>query len=220
LTNNQPGKARDIAASVKISAVYRALTGIDAKHHRGIAVWRDGKARSVALSDTKGTWFDHAAGEGGGVIDLVRRVRACDAQEALHWLAEYAGIPLDDKPIPPAERRRYAREKRLLDRDMPIALMWRRAAIAMAEQVLCDLKTKLWDTTDIEVDMHAIVLEIQARELLLSQWQRLAGTELVETYRSFLCSFPTLTSGMLKALRRRQGVEGRVAWRWIFGVTE
>jgi len=25
----------------------------------------------VSLNDTKGTWFDHAAGAGGGLLDLV-----------------------------------------------------------------------------------------------------------------------------------------------------
>src|ERR1035441_9268954 len=88
----------DILAAVKISTVYSALTGkrprrSGANRYRGQAIWRGGENLSVAIDDSKLTWFDHAAAEGGGVLDLVGRVRGGDRKESLRWLSELAGVP-------------------------------------------------------------------------------------------------------------------------------
>src|SRR5262249_17232428 len=52
-------------------------------------------------------WRDFAANEGGGVIDLIVRVRQCTRRSALEWLAETAGIPL--QTWTPEQKRAYAR---------------------------------------------------------------------------------------------------------------
>ena len=87
-----------ILESVTISNVYRALGGATLPNgRRGVAFWRDGaNGFNVSLNDTKGTWFDHAAGEGGGLLDLVVKVRGGTKQEAVRYLAALAGIPIDD----------------------------------------------------------------------------------------------------------------------------
>jgi hypothetical protein len=63
------------------------------------------------LNDSKAAWFDFRDNVGGGVLDLIRRVRGCGRGDALRWLAELNGITLDDRPLSPAERREYARQR-------------------------------------------------------------------------------------------------------------
>jgi hypothetical protein len=83
----------EILGRVKISDVYRALGG-RIFHGRGQAFWRKGEGWNVALSDAKGTWYDHAAGAGGGILDLIIAVRGCSRSEAYTWLADFAGVPV------------------------------------------------------------------------------------------------------------------------------
>ena len=49
---------------------------------------RYGRRGSMSVDTAQGTWFDHEAGVGGGVIDLVRHVRGCGRPDALAWLRE------------------------------------------------------------------------------------------------------------------------------------
>ena len=50
---------------------------------------RYGRKGSVSIDLEKGTWYDHEAGEGGGVLDaLKKRGGVHDDQEAFHWLEE------------------------------------------------------------------------------------------------------------------------------------
>ena len=64
------------------------------------------------------------------------RVRGGTRAEALRWVADLAGIQLDDKPLSAEARARWAAERRELDRDLPDARLWRRAAISLAEELL------------------------------------------------------------------------------------
>ena len=103
----------NILAAVKISAVYSALTGTPPRRcgtnrFRGQAAWRGGENPSVALDDSKSTWFDHAASEGGGVLDLVARVKGGDRRESLHWLCEFNARPrIFSLPMQTFEDREY-----------------------------------------------------------------------------------------------------------------
>ncbi len=57
--------------------------------------WRWGRkgSLSVVIAGPKaGMWFDHEAGEGGGLVDLVGRVRGLHRREALDWTAEHIGL--------------------------------------------------------------------------------------------------------------------------------
>ena len=50
---------------------------------------RYGRKGSVSIDLEKGTWYDHEAGEGGGVLDaLKKRGGVHNDQEAFHWLEE------------------------------------------------------------------------------------------------------------------------------------
>ena len=47
----------------------------------------------MAVNLSAGTFYDHEAGEGGGVVDLVMRRRHTDKQGAIAWLRERGHLP-------------------------------------------------------------------------------------------------------------------------------
>ena len=57
--------------------------------------WRWGRKGSLSVviaGPGAGMWFDHEAGEGGGLVDLVGRVRGLNRREALDWTADRIGM--------------------------------------------------------------------------------------------------------------------------------
>ena len=52
-----------------------------------------GTRGSMCISLDKGTWFDHEANEGGGVLDLVMKRCAVDKPGAMAWLQERRHLP-------------------------------------------------------------------------------------------------------------------------------
>jgi putative DNA primase/helicase len=71
---------------------------------------RFGTRGSLAVKiagDNRGTWFDHEANEGGGVIDLVRRELHLVNGEALEWLRREAGAEVE-APLDPTSTRAAA----------------------------------------------------------------------------------------------------------------
>ena len=72
-----------------IPDVARALLGEPNARLSTVRELRYGRRGSLAVhvgGGRAGTWRDHEAGEGGGVLDLVKRERRCDTAAALAWL--------------------------------------------------------------------------------------------------------------------------------------
>jgi hypothetical protein len=117
--------AGEICALRPISEVWQALGGDPLKHGRARAFWRDGSnnPQAVSLSDDKGAWYDHRDNVGGGVLDLVQRVRGCTRSDALKWLADLNGSTLEDRPT--TERREFARRRDRAGADSQRILDWR-----------------------------------------------------------------------------------------------
>ena len=109
--------AQDIVDRVSISAVWEALGGGELRWGRGKAFWRDGNGYNISLNDQKNCWYDFITGEGGGVLGLIKHVRGGTPKEDLHWLADFAGVVLNDHPLSRAERRKHA-VNRLVARDL------------------------------------------------------------------------------------------------------
>jgi len=151
LTRAIPGTTMaEILARVKISEVYSVLTGkqpqpVGPNAWRGPAVWRGGDGHNVSMNDTRNVWHDFTANEGGGVLDLVVRICGGSRHDALRWLADYAGVPLDNRLLSATERADWARQQRLIKRELPRARLWQRAALALGDQVLDTLKAALAD---------------------------------------------------------------------------
>lgn len=198
--------ASEILASVRISDVTRAITGGDLQRAgtgrwRARATWRDGDGWSVSLDDGRGLWFDHATGEGGGVLDLVVRVRGGSRQDALRWVAERAGIPMDPAPLSIAQRACWAAERRHLERELPRARLWQQAAVQLAEELLYELKRGLTDRT---APLRPEIGELRDVTSLLDHLRRIDGQELVTEYSTWRVDYPGWTSAMVRAAASRE----------------
>lgn len=85
---------------------YLTDNGYTIRGNRTQATWRGGSGYNVAINDSKGTWYDHKAGQGGSVIDLAMAVEGLDRAAALHALADRYGVMLDETK--PSKRRTHA----------------------------------------------------------------------------------------------------------------
>ncbi len=130
----------EVLERTDIVDVWTALGGGDLRWGRGRAFWRDTKDHNVAIDRNKGTWYDHARNEGGGVLDLVRHVAGGSKADALRWCADHAGVRLDDdRPHDPAE---------MFD---PVgARHFRDALLGHVERWLADDSAALWSDDDGE----------------------------------------------------------------------
>ena len=207
---------RDILSSLKITAVYQALTGITPRHTgrnsaRAPAAWRGGDGQSVAMDDSRGVWHDFAANAGGGILDLIVQVRGGNRADALRWAAEFTGIPLDNRSLSPAERYRWAQHRRLMEQELPKARYWRRAAITMSEELLVVLKAPLLSGLSDRIDFDGI----RETTRLLATLRCIDGSQLVTEFHSWMKSHPELTSAMIQAAQMRETVERRAVQAFL-----
>ena len=92
-------KGTDIIRTVSITGVFVKLGGDQPRNGHARAFWRDGdNPQAVSLNDEKGCWYDHRDNVGGGILDLIRRVRGGMRTDALEWLAEVNDITIDSRP--------------------------------------------------------------------------------------------------------------------------
>jgi hypothetical protein len=116
--------AAEIVQRVRISDVAEALgVKLNRTRRRAIASWREGRHFSVSLDDGKNVWHDFVSGQGGGVVDLIVRIRGCDRKEALAWLSDFAGVPLDQQSD--NERRHYAHRLHLVKPQAERLVAWK-----------------------------------------------------------------------------------------------
>jgi len=69
-----------------MSEVARALLGEPSSRHPGGRQWRYGTHGSLSIDLRNNVYYDHEAGQGGGVFDLIVRVRGGDYRDAAEWL--------------------------------------------------------------------------------------------------------------------------------------
>jgi hypothetical protein len=210
------GVAGQVITAVRISEVYRALTGkaprrTSTDRHRGPAAWRNGDGFNVSLDDSRGHWHDFVTDEGGGVLDLIVRVRGGSRKDALLWAADFAGVAINDTPLSPRERERRAAERREIEHNLPTAKYWRRAAISLTEDLLAILKAALFDRALPQPEIG----EIGRLEALLGSLRRADGTALVEEYRWWVTHSPGMTAAMNRVAKAREGAERRAILAYL-----
>jgi hypothetical protein len=210
--NSAVTTASDVVSHVRISEIYRALGGIEPHRTgrdawRGPAFWRGGEGLNVSMNDTRGVWHDFAADEGGGVLDLVVRIRSGSRADALRWVADLTGLPIDDTPLSPMERKRWAAERR----DLPTAQYWRRSAISMAEDLIATLKAGMFDRTLPQPEIG----ELCHLETLLSVLRRSDRATLIEEYRWWLAHYPGTTAAMIHSAKARGRTERRALLAYL-----
>ena len=89
-----------------IEPVARQLLGEPNRLLSTAVEWRYGTRGSLSVKvggPHKGTWNDHEAATGGGVLDLVARQKGGDRKSAAEWLKQEFGLA-DDRPAPTARR--------------------------------------------------------------------------------------------------------------------
>jgi hypothetical protein len=197
--------ASEILERVRISDVYRALGGPRLRGMRGPAFWRDGDGLNVSMDDARGVWHDFTTDDGGGVLDMVVRVRGGSRQDALRWVADLAGVPMEDTPLSAADRARWAAERRELERNLPTAHYWQRAAVALTEELLDSLKLALFDMTQPQPGVD----EIFEVENMLASLRRMDGAVLVEEYQRWRKQRPGLTAGLVRVAQQREREQQR-----------
>ena len=173
----------------------------------GRAFWRGGDSWSVVIDDSKGFWFDHRDGVGGGIAQLVVHIRGGSHQDALRWIADFAGVKLDGEPATTEERRariaertQHARDKR----DIVDARYWRRVLIDVIESELTLEKSKLFDPNEGEADCSLIRgYERTLRMLRGSEIQKLAE------FRRWRSTLPKFTADLVRYGRALEVAEGR-----------
>jgi hypothetical protein len=185
---------------VKISEVYCLLTGkqprrVGSDAWRAAAVWRGGDGLNVSLNDTRNVWRDFTANEGGGVLDLVVLICGGSRQDALRWLADFAGVPLEDRRLSPKQRADWVEQRRQIERELPKAQLWQQAAVALGEEVLDTLKAGLSNPKLPRPEIGEIALWTNR----VSAWRRIGGAELVGKYLWWARHQPRLTAGMIYA---------------------
>jgi hypothetical protein len=90
--------------------VARRLLGDPNPHLSTKDEWRFGTRGSLSVKvggPHKGTWNDHEAATGGGVLDLIARERGGDRKAAADWLKQEFGLA-EDRAEPPRARREVA----------------------------------------------------------------------------------------------------------------
>jgi len=78
--------------------VARELLGEPSEEHKGKRELRWGTRGSMCVSLDKGTWHDHEAGKGGGVLDLIRQHKHLDKLAAVAWMQERGHLPKQERP--------------------------------------------------------------------------------------------------------------------------
>jgi hypothetical protein len=207
--NSSPTRPEDILSRVRISQVYQALTGVQPRGRgdvwRAPAVWRKGDGFNVSLDDSRGVWHDFTTDDGGGILDLVVRVRGGTRADALRWCGDLAGVPLEDRTYSAEDRARWAQAQKELESELPTAEYWRRAAVSMTEDILDSLKAALFDPTLPRPDVG----EIFRVESLLASLRRKDGAELIAEYHWWLERHPGMTAALVRAAKQRERAERR-----------
>jgi hypothetical protein len=150
-------------------------------------------------------WHDFVTDEGGGILDLVTRVRGGSRVDALRFVAALAGIKLQDYVPSAADCQRWAQGQRDLERSLPNARLWWRTAIQMTEALLESLKVALFDPRLPKPGS----CEVQETEEMLTALRRKDGAELVSEFRWWLENYPDMTAAMVLWARRRDREERR-----------
>jgi hypothetical protein len=115
----------------------------------------------------------------------------------------------------PAERAAWAKQQREIERDLPSAQYWRRAAARLTEEVLDGLKAALFDPTL----PSPAVNEIYHTERLLARLRHLEGRELVDEYTWRAKDQPHTTAYLVGWAKKQECVE-RAALLEFLGVPE
>ena len=123
------------------------------------------------MNAEKGTFYDHATSDGGGILFLIQKVLGCTSQNALYWLALRLGLTLDGNPAPtPEQKRDFAADKQ----DAQQANWWRWGLIV----ALSAVKAEAYNQGDMDMLIDS------SRHLYSMQRIKPDSKALLDSYRA------------------------------------
>ncbi len=149
--------------------------------------------------------------DSGGRV-LVHCHTGCSQDDLIAALRSRGLWPEREKPDwTPAERASWAAEQRETERDLPAARYWKKAAVAMIEDLLDVLKAGFFDPTQPTPD----VSEIRRLAGRLSRIRKADGADLVTEYRWWWQNCPGMTAAMVDCARRIEQEKGRALLAYL-----
>src|SRR5262245_46137722 len=143
----------------------------------------DDRNPSLSIREANGKVLVHCHG-GCSQDAVIEALRACGL-----WPKREA------HPNTARARQEWARERRRIERYLPAAQLWRRAAIVFGEQILESLKYSLIDGTISQQELG----EIAYWTAQLVSWQRVHDGALVAEFRVWVRRDPRLTAALVRA---------------------
>jgi hypothetical protein len=122
----------DFLIKISIADVWKALGGGEIRHKRSRGFWRNGDGWNISIDQTKNCWYDFAASQGGGILDLIQVSLGCDSARAVEWARDFAGVPRRD--LPAGEKRDYARRRAAAEREAEQLVEWRECIAEMLRE--------------------------------------------------------------------------------------
>ena len=134
---------------------------------------------------------------------LVRCYSGCP-QEAVIAALKAMGLWECPKSLTAAERAQWARQQRDVEQHLPDALLWRRAALSIAEDMLTGLKASLFDPAE---PAFSRVDEIGNLTSLIDHLSGLTDSSLVAEFLESRRENPKLVRCMVAVMKRRDRAE-------------
>lgn len=159
-------------ADLNIVEVWSALGGGPLQRGRGRAFWRGGDGFNVEIYPRTGTWRDHRAGEGGGILRLIELALGCDRRVALAWLADNFGIAMLERT--PEERRAWQRKRQLAEA-AAAALAARTEAHLADLQLACGMLLRRYHGLMDEAYRHQEIDLVARAEAVYSKLEELTA---------------------------------------------
>jgi len=67
------------------------------EEYKGLSPFNKEKTPSFYINNHSKTWYDFSSGQGGGVIDYVMKTENLGKSEAIHFLADFAGVEIEEE---------------------------------------------------------------------------------------------------------------------------
>jgi hypothetical protein len=210
---------QDLIAQARISEVYYHLTNQNprpsgASKFRARATWRGGDGYSVALNDNENVWYDHAAGAGGGVLDLIMAAQGGTRQEALGWLADFLGVELDSTEFSTDARATWRAREAEVRSLLPVSRLWRGVIESLTEELLDAMKAPLSDPANPTLKGFDAA-GVYSTERLLGYLRRLDGASLVDEFKLWVELAPELTTNLILVAGERERARLEALKRWM-----
>ncbi|MCA9549829.1 MAG: DNA primase [Myxococcales bacterium] len=107
-------EVRDRADIERVVSRYVRLTK-RGRRYVGLCPFHSEKTPSFGVSTEKGLYHCFGCGEGGDVIDFVRKIDGLDFVDAVKSLAREFGVQIEDRPETPKEKAQRTRKQQLFD---------------------------------------------------------------------------------------------------------